>query len=50
MNLDRLEKVWNDFLAFMDRTFQWLMYLFTGEEGDWPPVDFPDFNEPSKEA
>lgn len=49
MNLDRLEQVWNDFLAFLDRTFQWLMYLFTGE-GDWPPVDFPDFNEPSKDA
>ena len=46
MNVGRFEEVWNEFLAFMDRVVQWLVYLFQGaDEGEeWPPVDYPDIN------
>ena len=48
MDLAKLEKVWDEFLDFMDRTFQWLKYIFTGGEGGWPPVDYPDIDETTK--
>lgn len=45
MNVSRFEEVWNEFLAFMDRVVQWLVYLFSGEEGTWPPEDYPGIND-----
>ena len=43
MDLKGLQDLWNDFLAFLDRSFQWLMYLFDGDrEGkEWPPTEYP---------
>ncbi len=45
MNVSRFEEVWNEFLAFMDRVVQWLVYLFSGEEGTWPPEDYPGIDD-----
>lgn len=39
--------IWDEFLAFMDRAFQWLQYVF-GAIDTWPPVDYPDINEETK--
>ena len=43
MNWDRVEEVWGEFLAFMDRVVQWLEYVF-GVTDKWPPEDFEDIN------
>ncbi len=45
MDLSKLQDLWNDFLEFLDRTFQWLMYLFSGENNEWPPEDYPNIKE-----
>ena len=45
MDVSRFEEVWNEFLAFMDRVVQWLVYLFSGEEGTWPPADYPGIDD-----
>lgn len=45
MNVGRFEEVWNEFLAFMDRVVQWLVYLFSGAEGTWPPDDYPNIDD-----
>ena len=45
MDLSKFQNLWNDFLEFLDRTFQWLMYLFSGEGDTWPPKDYPDIKE-----
>ena len=42
MNWDNLLFVWDEILAFFDKTFQWLKFLFT--EGKWPQPPFPDIN------
>lgn len=42
MNWDNLTFVWDEILAFFDKTFQWLKFLFT--EGTWPQEPFPDIN------
>ena len=42
MNWDNFMGVWDEFLKFMDRVFQWLKYVFG--LGEWPPVEYPDFN------
>ncbi len=46
MDFSKFQDLWNDFLEFLDRSFQWLMYLFdSSKEGEeWPPADYPDFN------
>ena len=41
--MDRIEAVWDEILAFFDRTFQWLKYLFTDED-KWEPKDWPTFD------
>ena len=43
MKFSDFQELWDNFLNFLDRSFQWLMYLFTGE-GTWPPVDYPDID------
>lgn len=44
MNWDALLLVWEEFLAFMNRTFEWLEFVFTG--GNWPTDNpIPDVNE-----
>ena len=43
LNWDRVGEVWDEFLAFMDRVFQWLQYVF-GATDEWPPEDFGDIN------
>ncbi len=43
MNLGKFQEVWDHFLTFMDRTFQWLMFVF-GVTDKWPPEEFPDIN------
>ncbi len=43
MDFNALLNVWNEFLAFMDRVVQWLQYLFAN--GEWPPADYPDFDD-----
>lgn len=35
-----IEAIWDELLAFFDRTFQWLKYLFTDED-NWAPEDWP---------
>ena len=35
-----IEAVWDEMLAFFDRAFQWLKYLFTDEK-EWAPEDWP---------
>ena len=45
MDLSKFQDLWNDFLEFLDRSFQWLMYLFSGEESDWPYDEYPDIIE-----
>jgi hypothetical protein len=42
MNWDNLLFVWDEILAFFDRTFQWLEFVFKG--GSWPQPPFPDIN------
>lgn len=42
MNWDNLLFVWDEILAFFDKTFQWLKFLFT--EGKWPQPPFPDID------
>lgn len=32
--------IWDEFLAFLDRAFQWLKYLFN-DEPTWDPDDYP---------
>ena len=43
MNWDNLMGVWEEFLRFMDRAFQWLQYVF-GATNTWPPVDYPEID------
>ncbi len=46
MDFSKFAQIWDDFLAFLDRSFQWLKFLFTGEDlENWPPKDYPDVNE-----
>lgn len=45
MDLSKFQELWNDFLEFLDRSFQWLMYLFSGEGEKWPPQDYPNIKE-----
>ncbi len=49
MNWSNFEEVWNDFLAFMDRVIQWLMYVF-GVTDEWPPEDYPGIDDPAEQA
>ncbi len=44
MNWDNLLYVWDEILAFFDKTFQWLQYVF-GVIDEWPPEEFPDINK-----
>lgn len=44
MNWDNFMNVWEEFLAFMDRAFQWLQFVF-GVKDKWPPDDYEDFND-----
>ena len=39
MNWDNFMLVWDEFLDFLDKSFQWLKFLFT--EGKWPADPFP---------
>lgn len=43
MNWNNFMEVWNEFLAFMDRVVQWLMFIFGA--GEWPPKDFPNIDD-----
>ena len=43
MNWNNFMEVWNEFLAFMDRVVQWLMFIFGA--GKWPPEDFPNIDD-----
>ena len=41
MNWDIVMEVWDSFMSFMDRVFQWLEFIFVG--GEWPPEEeLPD--------
>ncbi len=44
MNWNSFMEVWDEFLKFMDRVVQWLMFIF-GATDKWPPEEFPDINE-----
>ncbi len=47
MDFSVFQQIWEDFLAFLDRAFQWLMYLFNTddeEDKEWPPTTYPDIN------
>ena len=45
MDLKAFQDLWTDFLAFLDRTVQWLTYIFGGTE-EWNPTDpDSDFNK-----
>lgn len=47
MDLKGFQELWEDFLAFLDRTVQWFMYIFgAADYTEWPPKDYPDINEP----
>ncbi len=48
MNWDNAIEVWEEFLAFMDRAVQWLMYVF-GATDEWPPKPFPGFGDEEAE-
>ena len=43
MNWDNFLLVWEELLAFFDKSFQWLKFLFT--EGKWPQEPFPGIND-----
>lgn len=43
MNWENAVAVWEEFLNFMDRVFQWLQYVF-GVTNEWPPKDYPDID------
>ncbi len=43
INWDNLNNVWDEFMKFMDRVIQWLVYLFT--EGEWPPEGYPSIDD-----
>lgn len=45
MDWKGLEFVWDEILAFFDRVFQWLKYLFTDDEGGWNPEDYPTITD-----
>lgn len=45
MDLIKFQELWEDFLAFLDRTVQWLGYIF-GATTEWPPKDYPEIDEP----
>ena len=50
MDLGKFHELWEDFLAFLDRTVQWLGYLFGGDENaKWPPEKYPDIDAPYPE-
>ncbi len=44
MNWDVFMDVWEEFMWFMDRAFQWLQYVF-GVTNEWPPVDYPNIDD-----
>ena len=44
MNWKSVEYVWDQILAFFDRAFQWLKYLFT-DEPEWDPDDYPTITD-----
>lgn len=44
MDFSKFQKLWEDFLYFLDRTFQWLMYIFGASE-EWPPADYPNIDD-----
>lgn len=48
MNFGKFQELWEDFLDFMDRTVQWLLYLFGA--GEWPPADYPNIDDERTEA
>lgn len=48
MDLGKFQELWNDFLEFLDRTVQWLLYLFG--MGDWPPQDYPNIDDEATNA
>ena len=49
MNWGELQKVWDDFLAFMDKVVQWIQYVFdTDKDKVWPFPDYPDFDAEPK--
>ena len=43
MNFGKFQELWNDFIFFLDRSFQWLMYLFDPdkENSEWKPENWP---------
>ena len=44
MNWDNFMNVWDEFLKFLDRAFQWLKFVFNTEpdvEDEWDPDDYP---------
>ena len=41
---DNIVYVWDQLLAFFDRAFQWLRYLFT-DEPTWDPDDYPTITD-----
>lgn len=49
MNWDGFREVWDEFLWFMDRVMQWLMYIF-GATDKWPPDDYPNIDDTTSEA
>jgi hypothetical protein len=49
MDFGLFQEVWKEFLAFMDRVVQWLMYLFGAKKG-WPPEEYPNIDEKAENA
>ena len=50
MDFTNFANVWEDFLKFLDRAFQWLKLIFSGEDlSQWPPKDYPDINAPAEQ-
>lgn len=37
---DNIVYVWEQLLAFFDRSFQWLKFLFNGNDESWNPEDY----------
>lgn len=48
MNFGKFQELWDDFLDFLDRAVQWLLYLFGA--GTWPPDDYPNIDDETAQA
>lgn len=49
MDLSKFQNLWDEFLKFLDRAFQWLMYVFGASE-KWPPDDYPNIDDEATTA